>query len=206
MAKNAAGDVGAGDGQASDDEGRCCCLDENLFFSSPHFPALSANSQGNSQTVLFSHEMKVVESRTRVRYKETDQMGIAHHSNYIVWFEIGRTDLCRETGFSYRDIERRGSLLVVVEIGCRYRTPFRYDDEVVIRTSVREAASRSMTFSYELLDAADEVHATGFSKHLWLDRETRRPVKADAEVMHAFARFLPEHGSRGREVSRSRGV
>ncbi len=150
--------------------------------------------------------MKVVESRTRVRYKETDQMGIAHHSNYIVWFEIGRTDLCRETGFSYRDIERRGSLLVVVEIGCRYRTPFRYDDEVVIRTSVREAASRSMTFSYELLDAADEVHATGFSKHLWLDRDTRRPVKADAEVMRAFARFLPEHGSRGREVSRSRGV
>jgi acyl-CoA thioester hydrolase len=147
--------------------------------------------QSKSRTVLFSHEMKVVESRTRVRYKETDQMGIAHHSNYVVWFEVGRTDLCRETGFSYRDIEKRGSLLVVVEIGCRYRTPFFYDDEVVIRTSVREVASRSMTFHYELVDSAGEIHATGFSKHLWLDRETRKPVKADAEVMRAFAPFLP---------------
>ncbi len=118
-------------------------------------------------------------------------MGIAHHSNYVVWFEIGRTDLCRETGFSYRDIEKRGSLLVVVEIGCRYRTPFLYDDEVVIRTSVREVASRSMTFHYELVDSSGEIHATGFSKHLWLDRETRKPVKADAEVMRAFAPFLP---------------
>lgn len=135
--------------------------------------------------------MKSVDSHTRVRYKETDQMGIAHHSNYIVWFEIGRTDLCRETGFSYRDIEERGSLLVVVEIGCRYRTPFRYDDEVIIRTSIASAASRAMTFAYELLDTAGEVHASGFSKHLWLDRRTRRPVTADPDVMRGFAAFLP---------------
>lgn len=135
--------------------------------------------------------MKAVESRTRVRYKDTDQMGIAHHSNYIVWFEIGRTDLCRKTGFSYRDIEERGSLLVVVEVGCRYLTPFRYDDEVIIRTTVRDAASRSMSFAYELLDTAGEVRATGFSKHFWVDRETRKPVKADAEVMKAFGPYLP---------------
>src|ERR1044072_8730494 len=83
-----------------------------------------------------------VESRTRVRYKETDQMGIAHHSNYVVWFEIGRTDLCRASGITYREIEERGRLLVVVEIGCRYRTPFRYDDEVIIHTSVAEAPRR----------------------------------------------------------------
>jgi acyl-CoA thioester hydrolase len=68
-------------------------------------------------------------------------MGIAHHSNYIVWFEIGRTDLCRATGFPYADIERRGFILVVTEVSCRYLTPFRYDDEVVIRTSVAGAAS-----------------------------------------------------------------
>src|SRR3954447_25819403 len=110
-----------------------------------------------------------VESRTRVRYKETDQMAIAHHANYIVWFEIGRTDLCRATGITYRDIESRGYLLVVVEVGCRYVTPFKYDDEVIIRTSVSEAASRSMKFEYELRDAEDNVHATGFSRHFWLD-------------------------------------
>jgi acyl-CoA thioester hydrolase len=114
-------------------------------------------------------------------------MGIAHHSNYLVWFEIGRTDLCRATGFPYDEIEARGFLLVVTEIGCRYRTPFRYDEEVLIRTSVSEVASRQMKFAYELYDSAGaQLHATGFSAHLWLDRDTRKPVRADAEVMKAF--------------------
>ena len=135
--------------------------------------------------------MPYVESRTRVRYKETDQMGIAHHSNYIVWFEIGRTDLCRETGFPYTEIENRGFILVVTEIGCRYRTPFRYDDEVVIRTSVESAASRAIRFAYELFDGAKgELRATGFSAHMWLDRLSRRPVRADGDVMRAFERFV----------------
>jgi acyl-CoA thioester hydrolase len=125
-----------------------------------------------------------------VRYKETDQMGIAHHANYLVWFEIGRTDLCRETGISYAEIERRGYLLVVTEIGCRFRTPFRYDDEVLIRTSVGEIASRAMTFTYELYDAAaSELRATGFSSHLWLDLRSRKPVRADAEVVRVFKAF-----------------
>lgn len=139
------------------------------------------------------HEQKYVESRIRVRYKETDAMGIVHHSNYLVWFEIGRTDLCRAAGFPYSKIEERGFILVVTEIGCRFRTPFRYDDEVLIRTSVEEAASRSMRFSYQLLDASGEtLHATGFSSHLWLDRETRKPSRADEAAMTAFAPYLPK--------------
>ena len=118
-------------------------------------------------------------------------MGIVHHANYIVWFEIGRTDLCRATGFTYRQIEERGLILVVTEVNCRYRAPYRYDDEVMIRTSVKEAVSRAMTFSYELLDGSGEkVHATGYSKHVWVDRETRRPTVADEEVMKAFAPFM----------------
>jgi acyl-CoA thioester hydrolase len=141
--------------------------------------------------VLQSVAVRQVESRVRVRYKETDQMGIAHHSNYVVWFEIGRTDLCREAGFPYTAIEARGYLLVVTEITCRYRTSFRYDDEVLIRTAVASAASRAMTFSYELYDAAGvELRASGTSSHLWLDRETRKPVRADAEVMAAFGPWL----------------
>lgn len=117
-------------------------------------------------------------------------MGIAHHANYLVWFEIGRTDLCRETGFSYSEIEARGYLLVVTEIGCRYRTSFRYDDEVLIRTHVAEVGSRSLKFGYDLY-LGEELRATGFTAHLWLDRETRKPVRADAEVMRGFAPFLP---------------
>ena len=135
--------------------------------------------------------VRYVESRTRVRYKETDQMGIAHHSNYLVWFEIGRTDLCRAAGFAYADIELRGYLLVVTEIGCRYRLPFRYDEEVVIRTTVANLASRAMKFAYELY-AGEELRATGFSSHLWLQRETRVPVRADDAVMAAFRDWVGE--------------
>ena len=144
-----------------------------------------------SSAVLQFAAVRYVESRTRVRYKETDQMGIAHHSNYLVWFEIGRTDLCRATGISYASIESRGFILVVTEIGCRYRTPFLYDEEVLIRTSVSSAASRAMKFGYELFEGTgEELRATGFSSHLWLDRETRRPARADAEVMRAFEPWI----------------
>jgi acyl-CoA thioester hydrolase len=117
-------------------------------------------------------------------------MGIAHHANYIVWFEVGRTDLCRETGYSYADIEARGYILVVTEIGCRYRTSFRYDDEVLVRTRVAEWGSRGVKFGYELF-RGEELRATGFSSHLWLNRETRKPVRADEEVARGFAPFLP---------------
>src|SRR5436190_21998103 len=119
---------------------------------------------------------RTTESRVRVRYKDTDQMAIAHHSNYVVWFEIGRTDFCRQTGFPYVEIERRGFLLVVTEVGCRYRTPFKYDEEVDIRTSIAEVLSRRIKFAYELRDANGErVHATGFSSQFWVDRDSRRP-------------------------------
>ena len=138
-----------------------------------------------------SRAVKHVESRVRVRYKDTDQMGIAHHSNYIVWFEIGRTDFCRMTGITYAEIERRGYILVVSEVRCRYRVPYVYDDEILIRTSVLEAASRALTFGYELLDATGRtVHANGSSSHLWVDRQTRKPTRADEDVMRAFAPFL----------------
>src|SRR5712691_9582520 len=79
----------------------------------------------NCLAVLNSREVaRFIESRVRVRYAETDQMAIAHHASYIVWFEIGRTDLCRATGFTYREIENRGLILVVTEVTCRYRAPY----------------------------------------------------------------------------------
>nr|MDQ3283838.1 thioesterase [Acidobacteriota bacterium] len=73
--------------------------------------------------------------------------------------------------------------------GCRYRTPFRYDEEVVIRTSVANAASRGIRFAYDLCDAAGEVRASGFTSHVWVDRETRKPVRGDEEVVRALAPF-----------------
>ena len=140
--------------------------------------------------MLHSGAVRDVQSKVRVRYADTDQMGIAHHANYLVWFEIGRTDLCRETGFSYAEIEARGYLLVVSDAGCRYRTPFRYDDEVRIRTFVQEWGSRGLTFGYELYGAAGDLRASGFTSHVWVSRKTRKPVRADEEIAAAFAPFL----------------
>ena len=141
--------------------------------------------------MLESPAVKFVDSYVRVRYKETDAMGIAHHSNYVVWFEIGRTDYCRATGIPYAEIERRGFLLVVTEIGCRYRTPFRYDEEVLIRTSVSDIGSRAIKFAYDLYDASgSDLRASGFSSHMWVDLKTRRPVRGDGEVVAAFRGFM----------------
>ncbi len=132
---------------------------------------------------------RFAESRTRVRYAETDQMGIAHHANYPVWFEIGRTDLCRAAGVSYREIEDKGYLLVVSEIICRYRSPFRYDDEVVIRTSIAVQGSRAMSFAYQLSGVDGALRASGSSAHIWVDRESRRPVRAPQNLSEAFSRW-----------------
>ncbi len=141
----------------------------------------------------FSDARPAVESRLRVRYKDTDQMGIAHHSNHVVWFEIGRTDLCRAAGIEYRRIEELGWILVVTEIGCRYRGPFRYDDEVRIRTQIEAGNPRLIRFRYQLIEeTCGDVRAEGFSAHVWVDRDTRRPRAASPEVFGRFAPYLAE--------------
>lgn len=112
-------------------------------------------------------------------------MGIAHHANYLVWFELGRTDLCRAAGMTYRSIEERGLILVVSEVQCRYVRPFGYDTEVRIETSVAELGSRKIGFRYEI--SSDEGGAaSGATSHIWVDRDTRRPVRAPEEIAAIF--------------------
>ena len=89
----------------------------------------------------------------RVRYAETDQMKVVHHRNYLVWCELGRTDLIRRLGTSYADIEKQGILLAVVEARLRYHAPARYDDLVRVTTVLKEARSRSVTFEYTIENA-----------------------------------------------------
>lgn len=110
-----------------------------------------------------------------VRYAETDQMGVAHHTAYLVWFEEGRSDYMRARGASYQAFEREGFFLPVVECYARYVAPARYDRRVTVRTWVSELKSRSLTFEYEVVDTeTGEVLATGFTRHLCTDR-TGRP-------------------------------
>jgi len=117
-----------------------------------------------------------IETRLRVRYAETDQMGVVYYSNYLVWMEVGRGALCSALGFSYGDMEREdGVLLSVAEACCRYRSPARYDDEVIVKTWIEEANTRMATFNYEMrLAEGDRVLATGHTRHIFVDREMRR--------------------------------
>ena len=119
--------------------------------------------------------MKAVETRIRVRYAETDQMGVVYYSNYLVWMEVGRVEYCRSSGFNYHDMERDdGIFLAVVEANCRYRYPARYDDEVTIRTWVADGNQRLVTFEYEMkLVEGGRVLATGSTRHVFLDRQLR---------------------------------
>jgi acyl-CoA thioester hydrolase len=111
----------------------------------------------------------------RVRYAETDQMGVVYHANYLVWMEIGRVELVRSRGLNYKDLEAsEGIFLGVVEASCRYHFPARYDQEVVVETEIVGANARMVEFSYRILVAGSEkLLARGSTKHLWLNREMR---------------------------------
>lgn len=118
--------------------------------------------------------MAVSDLEVRVRYAETDQMGVAHHASYLVWFEAGRTEFLRAHGRSYAEIEADGWLLVVVEAHCRYRRPARYDDVLIVRTRLRALRMATLAFDYELIRKADgEVLADGYTVHAAVDRSGR---------------------------------
>lgn len=121
-------------------------------------------------------------TRFRVRYAETDQMGVVYHANYLIWLEMGRTDLCRELGVRYADMEtQEGVLLVVAEANCRFHAPARYDDEIEVITTLGAANARMVRFDYEVLHAESRRKlASGYTKHIFCDRgllPTRLPRK-----------------------------
>jgi acyl-CoA thioester hydrolase len=115
------------------------------------------------------------ETEVRVRYAETDQMGIVHHSNYLVWFEAARSELCRSKGFSYKEMENEaGALLVVAESYVRYKSPAFYDDVITVRTHISEIRSRSVRFTYEVHRASDDtLLAEGETLHVVTDKNNR---------------------------------
>lgn len=113
----------------------------------------------------------VNETRLRVRYAETDQMGVVYHSNHLIWFEVGRVELLRQLGFSYRDMEREdGRYIAVGEAKCRYRAPVFYDEEVIVRTILKAVRESVIVFAYELTRATDgTVLAEGETTHIVTD-------------------------------------
>lgn len=108
------------------------------------------------------------ETRIRVRYAETDQMGVVYHSNHFIWFEVGRVELLRQFGFSYKEMEQEDDCFIaVVDARCRYRAPVHYDDEVVVRTCIKHVREKMIHFGYELRNAvAGELLAEGETMHI----------------------------------------
>src|SRR5258707_7070980 len=115
------------------------------------------------------------ETRLRVRYAETDQMGVVYHSNHLIWFEVGRVELMRQMGFSYRDMEREdGCFIAVAEVTCRYRAPVFYDDEILIRTRLQTVRESVVIFSYELVRADNNAQvAEGETTHIVTDSKMK---------------------------------
>ena len=126
-------------------------------------------------------------STVRVRYAETDKMGVVYYANYFVWFEVARADLLRALGWSYREMELAGVSLPVIEAHCDYVRPARYDDELEIHTAGRLLSPARMEFSYEVrLPAQATVAATGRTMHASVD-PNGRPCRLPDRVREAFA-------------------
>ncbi|BDP40948.1 4-hydroxybenzoyl-CoA thioesterase [Deinococcus aetherius] len=120
-------------------------------------------------------------SALRVRYAETDAMGVAHHATYPVWFEVGRTDLMHALGLPYTEVEARGYFLMLSGLNVEYRRAARYDDLLTLVTRVGNVRSRTLTFSYEVR-RGDELLATGETRHIATDK-TYRPARLPDDVV-----------------------
>jgi acyl-CoA thioester hydrolase len=137
-------------------------------------------------------EQGYAEARVRVRYAETDQMGVVYHANYLVWFEVGRVEFIRQLGMDYKSMEKEeNALIAVVEATARYKAPARYDDELIVRTTLAGVRGSIVRFRYAVVRAVDEVVlCEGETVHIVVGRDMKRremPVRYAerfAAVMH----------------------
>ena len=128
----------------------------------------------------------VSETQLRVRYAETDRMGVVYYANYLVWFEVARADLLRSLGWTYREMEASGVLLPVIEARCEYKAPARYDDEIVIRTEGWMRSPVRMAFAYRVTRKADGVvSAEGMTMHAAMGPDGR-PCRLPERIRDVF--------------------
>jgi acyl-CoA thioester hydrolase len=127
------------------------------------------------------------ETRLRVRYAETDKMGVVYHSNFVIWFEVGRVELLRQLGFQYSEMEQQDNCHIpVVDLRVRYKAPAQYDDEIVVRTVLKNVRSSLLHFSYEVFRESDRtLLATGETMHIIVDDKLARTALPE-KYMKAF--------------------
>lgn len=136
------------------------------------------------------------ETTVRVRYGETDQMGVVYYGNYFTWFEVGRVELCRQVGIDYKKMEEEDdSFIVVAEANCRYKRPARFDDLLTIRTHLVNSHRRTITFAYEILNqGSGETIATGETIHVICDRSGR-----PKSLPEKYRRYFPMSKTDGKD-------
>lgn len=132
--------------------------------------------------------MKSFETRIRVEYHHTDQMGIVHHSNYVKFFEVARTEWLRQAGLTYAEMERRGVMMPIVDVQIKYRQPAYYDELIKVKAIVEEMPMARMTFKYEIRGEDDRDIATGLTTLGFIDKITRRPHRAPAWLLEVVER------------------
>lgn len=132
--------------------------------------------------------MRVHETQVRVRYQETDNMGVVYYANYLVWFEVARTEYLRSLGLSYRNIEAKGTYMMVASASCQYKSPARYDDIVRIQSWISDIKNSSFKFEYKLF-VEDRLIATGESVHVCTNK-AGRPVKIPSELKSPLSSTL----------------
>lgn len=135
----------------------------------------------------------------RVRYAETDQMGIVYHANYIVWFEVGRSALFRELNLPYTELEKQGVGLAVIEANCRYRKPAHYDDEITIMTEIIKMSARGITFSYGIF-REETLLAEGKTVHVFVDKTGKLTNVKNYEVWQQLQPILEQQGQRQKDL------
>jgi acyl-CoA thioester hydrolase len=138
----------------------------------------------------------IITTSIRVRYAETDAMGVVHHASYIVWLELGRTELLRASGTSYREIEARGFFAALTDLQVRYHAAASYDDEVVISTALADVRSRQIAFTYTLrLADTNTLLVTARSEHVFVARATGRPARLPDDLQEALHALNTPHAT-----------
>ena len=146
------------------------------------------------------------ETRFTVRYSETDQMGIVHHSNYTVWFEAGRTDFLKNADVSNSSIEAKGVLLPLYEMSCKYKSPAKYENEILIITCMKSISRVRICFSYQVFNAeTNQLLAVGETKHAWTDKQLK-PVNAERAIPDVYSILSKIYNNfKGENVYENRG-
>ena len=132
--------------------------------------------------------MKFDEIQIRVRYGETDQMGVVYHGNYALYLEMGRIEWLRKLGVSYKSMEENGVMLPVVSLNVNYKKPARYDDVINVKTQLKKTPTVKIEFEYEITDVFGDILTTAETTLVFLDKKSNKPIRAPKYILEAIAK------------------